>query len=78
MVLSRLQSRSGNLVKLLPWQEAVISDLLIERKASSIKTVVPFNGDMTDRQAPHDEPSMVLFASINNQLRPLSTIMALH
>ena len=59
-------------IKLLPWQEAVISDLLIEKKGFFRKTVVPFNGDMTDRQAPHDEPSMVLFASINNQLRPLN------
>lgn len=59
-------------LKLLPWQEAVTSDLLVEKKGFLRKKEIPFSGDMQDREEPHNEPSMVLFASIDNQLRPLN------
>lgn len=55
-------------VSLLPWQEAVTSDLLITKKGLFKKKVQPFSGDLNDRDDAHGKPAMVLFGYINEQV----------
>lgn len=55
-----------------PWQEAIISDLVVEKKGFFSKKTVPFSGDMSDREDIHSEPSMAIFAYLDEQVRPLS------
>lgn len=55
-----------------PWQQAITSDLVVEKKGFFRNKIAPFSGDLSDRDDIHSEPSMVIFASLDEQLQPLS------
>lgn len=55
-----------------PWQQAVTSDLVAEKKGFFRKKIAPFNGDLSERDEIHSEPSMAIFANIDDKLQPLS------
>ena len=57
----------------MPWQQAITSDLLVKKKGLFRKKVLPFNGDIRDRDDEmHDAPSIVLFANIDDQVCALN------
>lgn len=55
-----------------PWQKAVTSDLLVEKKGFLLKKAQPFSGNLNDRDDVHSKPAMVIFAHIDEKIQPLS------
>lgn len=59
-------------VSFKPWQEAITSNLLVEKKGIFHKKTIPFTGDLTDRDEYHSKPSLVIFANIDDHIQELS------
>lgn len=60
-------------VSLQPWQQAITSKFLVKKKGFFRKKVLPFSGDIRDRDdGLHALPSMVLFGNINEQICALN------
>ena len=59
-------------ISMKPWQQAVDSDLLVQKTGFFRKKAMPFNGDINDRDDIHSQPAMVLFANIDDQVKPIT------
>lgn len=62
-------------IRLMPWQEALTSNLLVPMKKGLFRQkALPFNGDLSGREADdiHTEPGMVIFADMDGHIQPLS------
>lgn len=59
-------------IQLEPWQKAITSNLVVEKKGFLFKKAQPFSGDIEDRDEIHSEPAMAIFADIDEKIQSLS------